>query len=346
MANLFDLLPSVTGAGGYDPKKGPIIKQQDLNRSFQAPSAGQVNQDAFKQVSQALPGASSITDTLKNAQNGLQTYGLGDLNNFFNDTPLSGFLSGTDLFGSADLSGTAQTTQFKVRLVSVIDLARAFTPGDINSVIFEVTPSFSETGSVEYTAIQPIHMPGGIQTYKYTNSRTFNITAHLISRNVNDAQRNIRYLQTLRQWRYPYFGNSGTTSATKQPAAPAMGQFNGNDIAMDRIRSSTSESNNELLGAPPEVLYLYAYSTSNNDKRGLDANSRVNINRVPVVLSSLNITYPEDVDYLPIHITPTAKTEPFPVKMDVQITLLEAHSPTEYERFNLAAYKTGNLTNF
>lgn len=342
MANLS---PSITGAGGFNPPAGQD-NQWKIVRGIQTPSADQTSQDAFKQISQAIPGTSAITDTLKNAQSGLQTYGLGNVSNVFNDTPLGNFLSGSDIFNSADLSGSAQTTQFKVRLVSVVDLNNAFSPGNINSVIFEVTPSFSESGSVEYSAVQPVHMPGSIQTYKYTHSRTFNITAHLISRNTADALRNIKYLQTLRSWRYPYFGNSGTTSATQQPAAPSLGQFNGNDAAMARIQNSTSDASGELLGAPPEVLYLYAYSTSNNDKRGLDSNNRVNIDRVPVVLSSLNITYPEDVDYLPINISPTQKTEPFPVKMDVQITLLEAHSPTEYERFNLAAYKTGNLTNF
>lgn len=335
MANLFDLLPSVTGAGAKDFTPGQKPFAVDIQPMYSN------SQDISNKVGQSItPQLSSITDTLANSQMGLQTFGGQSLN----DLPFGDFLSESDVLNNIDLSGSATTTQFKVRLVSVVGLQTAFEPGDINSVIFEVTPTFSESGSVEYSPVQPIHMPGSIQTYKFTQSRTFSITAHFISRNTADALRNMKYLQTLRSWRYPYFGNSSTTSATK-PAADSVGQYNGS-TPEDRIRNSTSESHNELLGAPPEVLYLYAYSTSNNDKRGLDPNSRVNINRVPVVMSSLTINYPEDVDYIPVSTSPTSKTEPFPVKLEVQITLLEAHSPSEYEKFNLASYKTGNLSNF
>jgi hypothetical protein len=247
---------------------------------------------------------------------------------------------GGSSIGQSGVEGDTTNIRYKVRLVSVIGLATAFQPGDINSVIFEVTPSFSESGTVEYNSVQPIHMPGGIQTYKYTSSRTFSITAHLISRNTADALKNMKYLQALRAWRYPYFGNSGTTNQTN--AGSSIGQMDGpNSLVGQQVSGSTSSG--ELLGAPPEVLYLYAYSTSANDGRG---NGGVNINRVPVVLSSLTINYPEDVDYLPVSVTPSTTTEPFPVKMDVQITLLEAHSPNEFQGFSLQSYKTGNLPNF
>lgn len=239
-------------------------------------------------------------------------------------------LAGIDRVSSIPINQvTNEPINYKVRLVSVLGLKTAFSSNDLYSVIFDNTPDFSESGSVTYTPTSPVHMPGSIQSYKSTDSRTFSISSDLISRNTADVSKNMRYLQILRSWRYPFFGKSGSTSSGQQSA------FN-------RIQSS---GNVNLLGAPPEILYLYAYSTSNNDSRQLNG-QLVNINRLPVVLTSLSITYPKDVDYLPSTPTPTGVTEPFPVKLSIQISLTEAHSPVEYERFDLMAYKSGTLKNF
>ena len=281
-------------------------------------SLGSIASDANAAASQFVNEAVST----------LTSYGLGEE-------------SGIDFFNTlSNISESSDVALYKVRLVSVVGLSTAFNPGDINSVIFETTPSFTESGSVEYSSVQPVHMPGSVQTYKYTHARTFSITARLISRNSNDALRNMKYLQTLRSWRYPFFGQSGTN--IKQSPT------NKSNNAINRIRNSISSGANgtELLGAPPEVLFLYAYSTAANDARDLTNGNNVNINRVPVVLTSLNITYPDDVEYIPVDTKINNKTEPFPIRMEVSITLTESHSPVEFERFDLMAYKTGNLKNF
>ncbi len=354
MATITDLTKAQLGVGGIVPSRGQsskLVNKSVTNTGVNSaqiasqsiPNVQQNVSDAISEYSNRNPASSNIQQSVSDA---ISDYSNRNPASPFKEDPVASWFSGSDLF--SDISNTSEDAskiRYKVRLVSVIGLANAFSPGDINSVIFEATPGFTESGTVEYSQVQPVHMPGSIQTYKFTHARTFNITAHLISRNTADALKNMKYLQTLRSWRYPFFGNSGTTNATRKPAASSVGQFNGASPE-SRIKNSTSDTNSELLGAPPEVLYLYAYSTSANDKRSFETDSRVNINRVPVVLSSLQITYPEDVDYLPISITPTSKTEPFPVKMDVQLTLLEAHSPTEYERFDLMSYKTGTLVHF
>jgi hypothetical protein len=224
-------------------------------------------------------------------------------------------------------------------------------------VSFDVTPAFSESGSVDYSAITPIHMPGGIQVYKKTNSRTFTIGAKLISRTVAEATQNLVYLQTLRAWRMPYFGSRSSSRNRTQPQQSSdtdqrVTEAQRTKNAQARINAAKVE----LLGAPPPVLYLYAYSTSDNsgDKNGRSQSLYgVNINRVPVVLTELSIVYPEDVDYLPTfnkvaNGSPIVdkNSEPFPVKMDVNITLVETHSPAEYEKFSLQKYKMGQLVNF
>jgi hypothetical protein len=242
---------------------------------------------------------------------------------------------------------------YKVRLVPIASLTYGGDPSSIREaqVAFDVTPSFSETRSAEYSAITPVHLPGAIQVYKHTNSRSFEITAHLISRNVADAVRNMTNLQKLRSWLLPYFGSTNTLTATNQAnrSNPTINDTapQSHDNRDAAAKKRIVEQGVQLRGAPPDVLYLYAYSSSSNDLRG--TGPRVNINRVPVVMTNLGITYPEDVDYIPVYDTtgsPTASSEPFPRKMDITISLIETHSPSEYEQFDLMKYKTGNLVNF
>lgn len=210
---------------------------------------------------------------------------------------------------------------YKVRLFA----ARGFPRGDY--VLFEATPSFSENRSVEYTPVAPVHLPGSIQVYKRTGARTFSVGAKLISRNVAQATRNMTYLQLLRGWTMPYFGARDYTTTTGSNGSLA----------------SVSEDANSMLGAPPDVLYLYAYSSRHGSDGDRDFNGGlVNIKKVPVVITSLGITYPEDVDYIPVSHT----GEPFPVKMDVTIELTETHSPVGYENFSLKLFKTGQLVQF
>lgn len=250
---------------------------------------------------------------------------------------------------------------YKVRLVPIASLTYGADPATIRAsqVAFDVTPSFSETGSVEYEQVSPVHMPGAMQSYKRTNSRTFEIGAHFISRNVADALKNMQYLQRLRAWRMPYFGATDTLSSSNKQArlsssgTPTDSYSGSNEDRRDaNAQKRVQASGVQLRGAPPDVLYLYAYSNSSIDGRTNATNifSPVNINRVPVVVTNIGITYPEDVDYIPVYDPsrggPNDATQPFPIKMDVTISLVETHSPSEFERFDLLAYKNGNLGNF
>lgn len=261
-------------------------------------------------------------------------------------------------------------TNYKVRLISVASLTTSFGIDSRSQVIFDVTPSFTESRAVDYAPVTPVHMPGSIQVYKNSKSRTFTIGAKFISRTVDEATQNMIYLQTLRGWTLPYFGASSTLSDTNHANRQAYNNSNTNDNLnaagprvltpaerARRARDAVAANGVELLGAPPDVLYLYAYSTDANtaglasEGRNRPAAYGVNINRVPVVVTNLEITYPDDVDYLPTFSDRTNKivgsnAEVFPVKMDVSITLAETHSPREFEEFNLKLYKQGILPNF
>ena len=57
----------------------------------------------------------------------------------------------------------------------------------------------------------------------------------------------------------------------------------------------------------------------------------------------MSIPYPSDVDYIP---TDDENPTPMPTIMTLDITLIETHSPTEYENFSLDDYRIGNLIGF
>lgn len=192
-------------------------------------------------------------------------------------------------------------------------------------VIFEATPEFTESRTVNYRNIDPVHAPGAIYMYAMTNARTFSVQAKLVSRSVNEATRNLAYIQYLRTWSMPVFG-----TVNQQTAAPGEG----------------------ILGAPPALLLLTAYSQGNPGAQAVTATvpdttgSPVpaignNIYQVPVIITGLDIPYPSDVDYIP-----TINNIPVPTVVTVSVSLVEAHSPRAYSKFSLQDFKAGNLLYF
>lgn len=221
-------------------------------------------------------------------------------------------------------------------------------PYGYNKVTFEVSPELVETRTVNYSSLDPVHMPGQIYVYKNTQARTFSISgAKLLSRTPQEAENTISKLRMLRGWTMPRFGINSST-------ATALAQSNQQDLQSAANQNPTSLFNDptvlqpgktgELLGSPPEVLYFSAYSSaivSNGSTNGT-AIATGHITRVPVVIQSLTIPYPTDVDYI---ISATTKTS-VPMIMSVDVALLEAHSAQEYEQFSLDDYKTGILRGF
>ncbi len=191
-------------------------------------------------------------------------------------------------------------------------------------VVFDATPEFSESRTVNYKSIDPIHAPGGIYMYANTQARTFSIQGKLISRSVYEATKNLAYMQYLRTWTMPVFGSIG--------ANPAPGEG--------------------ILGAPPALLLLTAYAKSRPGTQAVQTTVPDsyrnpvpaignNIYQVPVIITQLDIPYPSDVDYIP-----TVNAIPVPTIVTGSIGLVEAHSPNAYQNFTLQAFKTGNLLFF
>lgn len=72
-----------------------------------------------------------------------------------------------------------------------------------NYVKFKVTPSISESGSVNYVEESDIRGASSILIYMGSPSRTFSINAKLVSRTTDEAAENFRILKVLRSWRMP-----------------------------------------------------------------------------------------------------------------------------------------------
>ncbi len=138
----------------------------------------------------------------------------------------------------------------------------------------------------------------------------------------------------------PRFGNESSTlegdQATNRQEDPSL--KNEIDATQGRRDDSIEFFGVEVLGAPPQVLLLSAYS-DNRSRTGRRQSQH--IDRIPVVIQQLNVPYPSDVDYIP-----TTSGVPMPIIMTVDITLVETHSPAEYENFSLDDYSRGLLRSF
>lgn len=172
-------------------------------------------------------------------------------------------------------------------------------------VEFDVMPEIMEQHTVEYEALAPPQFPGAFQKYKGNSSTQWQLTVMFISRNSSEATKNYKKLMMLRGWTKPFYGA--------------------------RTGADYSKDGAKRLGAPPPTLML-------SGLRNL-------IGPMPVVITSLNWSWPKDVDYIATGISgPDGNYVPFPTVMSVPIQLVESYSIDEFNQFSLAAYREGDLT--
>lgn len=232
----------------------------------------------------------------------------------------------------------AQGSNNKVKLLAA---------GNGLAVTFRASPTVTENRNVNYSALEPLHAPGQIQVYKNTNSRSFSVSdIKLISRTTREADNNLKTLWRLRGWTMPRFGNSSTLDGTNRLFRRLALTQTDDELFFDESDKRNLQGT-ELLGAPPEVLYLSVYSyevgtVSSSGKKGT-TNWAISqhINKVPVVIQQLTIPYPNDIDYIN-----TSNGIPMPIIMNLDLQLLETHSPNAYEAFSLNDFKNGTLVGF
>jgi hypothetical protein len=81
----------------------------------------------------------------------------------------------------------------------------------------------------------------------------------------------------------------------------------------------------QYLGSPPPILTLKAYGSKM-------------IGPVSCILLQYQWSWPNDVDWIE-----TDAGDPFPVMLDISLTLKESFSPSEYSAFNILAYRQGDM---
>lgn len=210
------------------------------------------------------------------------------------DKLLSGLPSNLTAGGLRETVGepmdAAADSSHKVKLMSQVDGSE---------VVFDNMPEVNEVRAIEYEALSPPHMPGEFQKYRGTKSTQWTLTVVLTAATVNEATLNRYYVNTLRAWSMPYFGEA--------------------------------QSYSNRLGAPPPVLSFSGW-------RGL-------VGTLPVVLTSMNWTWPKDVDWLPTSdIDPQSGMKiPFPAVITLQMNLVEALSAAQFNAFDLASFRAGDM---
>lgn len=114
--------------------------------------------------------------------------------------------------------------------------ANTSTPSAIpNTIVLDVMPTISESVSVNYDPFSPIHHPGEIMKYRGTGGRKWSISGRFIARNSEEATLNQIYMNVIRGWTKPFYGQGTDADAE-------LGKY---------------------LGAPPPILTLSAYGPGN-----------------------------------------------------------------------------------
>ena len=212
----------------------------------------------------------------------------------------SSAVSAASIKSAIGANDKATSTSHKVKLVSR-QQSDPTSDNVKNEVIFDVMPQISENRTAEYESIAPSQMPGEFHKYKGTKSAAWTVTAIFACSTKEQAHLNYVYLNTLRGWTMPYFGEKQQLN------------YDGR------------------LGAPPPVLDFSGY-------RGL-------VGKVPVVLTTVSWNFPHDCDWIPTGIKDKESGQliPFPTYMEINISLVESFSAAEFNGFDLAAFRRGNM---
>jgi hypothetical protein len=194
------------------------------------------------------------------------------------------------------------------------------------SVEFNILPEIVENRSVAYEEVQPPQFPGAFQKYKGTASTQWSVNAIFVCRTTNEATINLMYVNRLRGWTMPFFGE----------------------------RIAESANFRDRLGAPPPVLTLHGLRTNMigpvpvvitslnwNWPRDVDYIPAYKITDAGVSASGVDLTgFPQ------VHSgADDSATVPFPAVISIAIQLVESRSIAEFNGFNLAAFRVGDFEN-
>lgn len=205
--------------------------------NFTGPTVGKIIGEVGAQVSQV-----DITRTLMNGDlTSIKRTGNSVANGLKVAVQRMGMMSPTPYPGQAEPSvvvpaGALLSPQFAVLASANADVIDGKTEfrgklkavgGDEQEVLIETTPSFADSRQVDYEEFQAIHSPGGVAIYNKTRSREFKLSWTLVSRNQQEATKNLKYLQYIRRWAMPDYGEEtdNRTYLNTKGAPPPIIEF-------------------------------------------------------------------------------------------------------------------------
>lgn len=301
---------SITQAGTQIAQNFGLAKKNDKAVEALNKTVAQGNTNAFK----ALSADANVKYNVVGPDGKVKTISNAELSKQFKTYNADATSSSNAPFTSDEVSPDDGIADKTAQLKVVISQGPAFEtgnwverytsanrndPGRVpNTIVLDVMPTISESRSVNYEPFTPIHHPGEIMKYRGTGGRKWGVQGRFIARNQQEATLNQIYMNVIRAWTMPFYGN-GTDG---------------------------DEELKRYLGAPPPILTLNAYGSKN-------------ISGVKCVLTNYDISWPNDVDYLP-----TIDGEPFPVIVNISLSLEETWSPSEFSGFNLRKFYEGDLS--
>lgn len=182
-----------------------------------------------------------------------------------------------------------------------------------NGFMFPYRPNITWTSTITYGTQNLTH---SIQDFKYfvrNNSTTFNITGVFTCENTDTALYTLACLHFLRSVSKMHFGgfsnnSSMTTSLSDLLTAPV--------------------SSDPYVGAPPPVLLLDSYGD-------------YMFNKLPVILESFSMSFPDDFDY--VSVTLDNSVVWLPVMTQISLSVTTQNTPQKCRQFNYTDFANGTL---
>lgn len=225
---------------------------------------------------------------------------------------------------AAAAEGQASAAALRAQ-IEAADSARAkdvkyfvsLTDPDGFSIRFDVMPEVQESRSVEYEAVAPPQFPGAFQKYKGTSSVQYTVNVSLISRTSDEATKNLLYLNKLRQWTMPVFGEANSFDSmygSRIGSPPPVLRFHG-------YRES-------MIGPVPTVLTSLSWQFPRD------------VDYIPA--ARLNLLIDDETGVQTV--IPGEAVIPFPVVLQVSLQLVESYSTDQFDQMSYSQYGIGKFS--
>lgn len=217
---------------------GQVIAPQVT--AFDLPPLSEVANESLAKVSSTFDGAGPFTKTNSSSKTFLEyaaeRAGLNKVGNKSFYTPanltqdqINSFIPSSGVSAASLKRQSMSSSNGKEHMVRLTE--QEGIDGSPYTLYFYVMPEVVEARNVSYEAVAPPQFPGAFQKYKGTDSVQWTINATFVCRNTAEATRNLEYLNVLRAWTKPFFGET------------------------------TGQQYPDKLGAPPPVLILEGFKS-------------------------------------------------------------------------------------